>query len=956
MSQRRALELLPEALALDGEARRAFVEKSCGSDGDLKNALAALIIESQTAWTDAPTTDFLTPSSSGSGAHSGNGSPDLNGDSGGPSPPGAAASNGHLDRLGPYRLLARLGEGGMGTVYLAEQEKPIERRVALKVLRSFTQPRQAERFALEGQVLARLSHPHVASLYEVGETDDGHPFVAMEVVEGQSITAGCDARRLDLRARIELFCGACAGVSHAHQKGVLHRDLKPSNVLVTDIDGRPVAKVIDFGIARSLDPEASEATNRITRGHQLVGSPIYMSPEALLGEPDVDTRSDVYALGLILYELLTGALPFDLDREPLVALMHRITQGDLPTATSRYAGFDAAERERIAADRGTDGGALLRRLGGDFDAILSKALALDRDRRYSSPAELAEDLRRALGRLPVSARPHRLPYVAGRFLQRHLGMAVAVSALLLSLVGGALASAREARRASLEAERAVAAVEQTRLEAERARRAQTEAQEVSRFLVELFDLADPEKSPDEPVDARDLFIRGVDKLRTDLHDQPLPRARLLDTIAEIYTKMAWLDDGELLALEALDLRRAYLPKGHEDVLESLNRLGVLYRLQGRFDAAEPLLTRVVQAREAHYPPDTRALAQALNNLGNVYWNDGRLDEAVAAHQRALALREGTPDVELWDLAESLNNLGVMMQALQRYEEAEVYLRRADTIFIEVIGADHPTRAACLNNLGLVNRRLGHWDKAESAMRQAISIWSATYDAGHPRLLNAKRGLAQLFDTRGLYGRSVPIWRELTTQLKDTESPTPEAQIRAHRQLGVALARLGDLDGAATSLRRSLQLAEQHLEPDDPLRLAVRSRLGWFDVIRGESERAEREHRELLRHHLRVDGESHSNTSREQVRLAAALVAQGRDLEAEPHLRRALAAQLERLGDRHRIVADSRARIGELLARRGDLDEATSFLGKALSIYAEALPRDHPDAASVRNVYDTLEAP
>ena len=322
--ERRIVELLSRAVELEGAARRSYLDGACAGDATLRAELSAMLEEDQgqsdsfmkmpavanladpstpvSAWTETEVSDGLAPMQS-------------------PVP----------QRVGPYRIVGKLGQGGMGTVYLGEQEEPVRRRVALKVLDAIHDPRRLQRFAAEGQALARLHHPNVAALYEVGTTDE-HPYVAMEPVDGTAITLWCDERQLPIEERIELFFGVCAGVRHAHEKGILHRDLKPANVLVTEIDDRPTAKVIDFGIARAFGEPLHSGSKPMTLENQIVGSPAYMCPEVAAGEREVDTRTDVYSLGMLLYELLVGVPPFETENVDLVTLLRRVAKEERPSS------------------------------------------------------------------------------------------------------------------------------------------------------------------------------------------------------------------------------------------------------------------------------------------------------------------------------------------------------------------------------------------------------------------------------------------------------------------------------------------------------------------------------------------------------------------------------------------------------------------------------------------------
>ena len=336
-------------------------------------------------------------------------------------------------RIGPYRILRILGQGGMGTVYLGLQEEPVRREVALKVMSTTRDKRAYRRFVVEFQALARLNHPNVASMYEVGVTEDGYPFVAMEPVDGTGIIDWCDQRRLSIRERVELFLGVCAGVRHAHEKGILHRDIKPANILVQEVDGKPTAKVIDFGIARALDGPLWEG-GQVTVDQQLIGSPPYMSPEAMAGG-DLDTRSDVYSLGLVLYELLVGVRPFD--GTSLTEVMTGQSEGGFKTPSSRYhVLWNHRSVDKVARSRGLSREDLVRKIRGDLDAVVTQAVAHNREQRYGSAAEFAADLNRYLNHVPVEAMPAGTLYAASLFVRRNKAAVIGAALVLITLVLG----------------------------------------------------------------------------------------------------------------------------------------------------------------------------------------------------------------------------------------------------------------------------------------------------------------------------------------------------------------------------------------------------------------------------------------------------------------------------------------------------------------------------------------
>jgi len=456
------------------------------------------------------------------------------------------------ERIGPYKILEKIGEGGMGVVYAAEQEAPFRRRVALKIIKPGMDSKQVlARFEAERQALALMDHPSVAKVFEAGETPRGLPYFAMEYVQGEPITTYCDRHRLSIRQRLDLLVQVCEGVQHAHQKGIIHRDLKPSNVLVALQGDNPVPKIIDFGVAKATAQRLTERT-MFTELGVLIGTPEYMSPEqAEMTGLDVDTRTDVYALGVILYELLTGTLPFepkDLRSLGFDEIRRRIREVDPPRPSTRIStlGERGTESARM---RRTEPGKLASRLKGDLDWITSKAIEKDRTRRYGSPNDLAADIGRHLGHEPVLAGPPSALYRSRKFVRRHrFGVAAAATATL-GLVGLAVLMTVQAARITREAEA---------------------KQRVSEFLTELFQVSDPDKGRGNSITARELLDSGAAKIRGKLTDDPRVQADLMMTMGTVYRSLGLYPQAEPLLKQALETRRQLLGREAPDTLRAAN--------------------------------------------------------------------------------------------------------------------------------------------------------------------------------------------------------------------------------------------------------------------------------------------------------------------------------------------------------------------------------------------------
>src|SRR5712691_3500222 len=436
-----------------------------------------------------------------------------------------------VEMIGPYRLLQRVGEGGMGEVWLAEQTRPVRRQVALKIIKAGMDTTQVvARFEAERQALAVMDHPAIARVFDAGATPEGRPYFVMEYVRGEGIASYCNKHKLSIPSRIDLFLQVCDGVQHAHQKGIIHRDLKPSNILVTVQDDRPVPKIIDFGVAKAITQHLTDRTLYTEQG-VLIGTPEYMSPEqAEMTVLDIDTRTDVYALGVVFYELLTGALPFDgkaLREKGLDEIRRTIREIDPPRPSTRVTTLAASSETNERTTR-----ELARDLRGDLDWITMRAMEKDRTRRYGSASELATDLRRHLYNLPVLASPPGATYRVGKFVRRHrLGVAAA-STLVVLLVAFAATMAIQARRIAIERDRAN-------------REAQA-AKAVSDFLVGLFKVSDPGEALGNSLTAREVLDKGARQIEETLNGQPAVRARLEAAIGTVYTNLGLYTAAESL--------------------------------------------------------------------------------------------------------------------------------------------------------------------------------------------------------------------------------------------------------------------------------------------------------------------------------------------------------------------------------------------------------------------------
>jgi eukaryotic-like serine/threonine-protein kinase len=732
------------------------------------------------------------------------------------------------DQIGPYKILGLLGEGGMGVVYLAAQSAPIRRRVALKVLKAGMDSRQVvARFESERQALAVMDHPNISKVLDSGVTEDGRPFFVMELVHGTPITDYADTHRLTTAERIRLFIDVCRAIQHAHQKGVIHRDLKPSNVLVAVQESAPAVKVIDFGIAKAVGLGLTDRT-LVTRAGQILGTPEYMSPEqAEMSGLDVDTRTDIYSLGVMLYELIVGVVPFDLAAKPDYAISYALREQETPRPSTRLTHLgDSASA--VATHRRTTPESLRRELKGDLDWIILKAMAKDRTRRYETPNALAMDLQRHLNHEPVTARPPSTQDRIAKFVRRNrTGVAAATVAIVAVLAGSAAATA---------------GLIQARQQQQRAEREAATARQVSDFMVDLFHVSDPSEARGSTITAREVLDRGRDRLPTELADQPLVQARLLRTIGTVYRNLGLFGDAAQLLEQARTVGESAADPDPQELARTLQQLGVLYRQQGRTAEAEAALSRAVELTRRTGAPETLEFASVIRSLANVYQVLGRYSDAEPLLRESLAIQERLlgeedPDVGMTAgaigamylaqrrvseadpylrralriterefgsdhlfVGQELVNLGAMYYLLERYEEAEEAYSRSLRILEPALGGEHPLVAMVLNNLGEVYWRRGQYDAAEAQMLHTLAVKERALGPDHTSVASSLKILANVYRDQGRHAEAEPLYLR-SIAIYTVTLGEPDAAMRETLEAYATLLRRTDRGEEAAALER-----------------------------------------------------------------------------------------------------------------------------------------------------------
>jgi tetratricopeptide (TPR) repeat protein len=622
----------------------------------------------------------------------------------------------------------------------------------------------------------------------------------MERVKGISLDEYCDANRLSTAQRLALFIPVCQAVQHAHQKGVIHRDLKPSNVLATEQDGAPVPKIIDFGLAKAIGQRLTEKT-LVTLYGVAMGTPAYMSPEqAEMSGLDVDTRTDIYSLGVMLYELLVGALPADPHEAGLQVFIARLINRETltPTPSAKLSGVGKANH--LATLRSTDPSGLRRELKGDLDWIVLKAMDKDRARRYETANGLALDIQRHLDHEPILAHPPSTRYRFGKFVRRNkAGVVAALSVALALVMGVALATTGMVRA--------------TRAERAAEREAET-ARQVSDFLIGLFEVSDPSEALGNSITAREILDRGAEQVTEELSAQPLVQARMLATMGNVYRSIGLYDQAADLLQRSLGIRERELGSDHLNVGESLHSLGVVYGQQGRFAESEPLLLRAIAIKEAALGPDVIEVAGSVGTLGGNYIEQGRYDEAEPLLLRALAIREQVLGTEHEDVALSLSNLGALYWRKGELATAEPYLQRALAIREEVLGPDHPDLAEAFNNMGVLYWSQGEYEQAERQYDRARVIWENTLGPDHPYVAAILNNLGETYWVQRDYEKAEQYFLR-SLSIKERVMPGHPSVAVTLNALANVYRDQGRFAEAETHYRRALAIRESALGANDP---------------------------------------------------------------------------------------------------------------------------------------------
>jgi eukaryotic-like serine/threonine-protein kinase len=861
-------DLLNQALELTPVDRASFLDQACSSDHSLRAELESLLnaeenVRSSFMQSPPLPDELIVPAE-----------PDA--ESGG-------LESGQV--IGQrFRLVRRLGEGGMGQVWLAEQTAPIQRQVALKLIKAgMYDAAVVQRFRAERQSLAIMDHPAIAKVFDAGATEQGQPYFVMEYVPGLPITDYCDQKKLTVAQRLELFIQACEGVQHAHQKAIIHRDLKPANILVVEIDGKPVPRIIDFGLAKAATPAADETM--FTLAGSLVGTPAYMSPEqADPATDDIDTRTDVYSLGVILYVLLTGKLPIEMkqwQKQPLEAL--RKLREEEPDRPSTRVSGDREASSLAAQARATEPAQLVSLLRGDLDWIAMKALEKDRARRYGTPSELAVDIRHFLKHEPVVARPASTMYRAKKYVRRHALGVGAGAVLLLLLAGFGLLQTLDLRRITRERDRA--------------NRERDRATRITYFMTNMFKVSDPSESRGNSVTAREILDKAANDLDKGLAKDPEVQSQMMHVMASTYSNLGLYPRAQELEERALDSRTHLLGAGDQKTLESMGQLGWILDREGHYDEADKLERQALAGERRVLGSDDAVLLDTIDHMAATAGDLGHNEEEEKLAREAIQIATAKLGPESEETLRSMNTLAAAFFNEGRYDEAEREYRPLIEVARRTLGPDHPLTLSANGNLATTLASTGRLKEAEQLDREVLAAQQRVLGPGHQKTTLTMDNLSSIIDMQGRHVEACELSREV------------------------------------------LAIRSRTLGAEHPETLATQVNLSIYLLEAGHSEEAEKMLRETLAALIRVDGPNNSDTLACQTELARTLNKEGHYEEAEKLARASLEADMRTVGPRHPHTIDALRQLGRALGFTHRYEEASR-------LHRDMLAKQDPGDSSV----------
>jgi eukaryotic-like serine/threonine-protein kinase len=848
------------------------------------------------------------------------------------------------DRIGRYKLLQQIGEGGCGVVYMAEQEEPVRRRVALKVIKlGMDTASVIARFEAERQALALMDHPNIAKVLDAGATQTGRPYFVMELVKAIPITRYCDENNLNTATRLSLFVQVCQAIQHAHQKGIIHRDIKPSNILVADHDGVPVPKIIDFGIAKATTDQRLTNKTVFTAFEQFIGTPAYMSPEqAKLSGLDIDTRSDIYSLGVLLYELLTGKTPFESKRllEAGLDEVRRIIREEEPVRPStKLHTLDAAEQTTVAKHRQSNPPKLEHAIRGDLDWIVMKALEKNRARRYETANSLAMDIQRHLQNEPVLARPPRAGYRLQKAWRRNKAAFTAALLMAAVLVAATAISASQAIRAKRAETLAKQRLAESEANAKLAKDRLAESEAISKFLTEVFQSPNPARDG-RTITVAETLSNATRKLETELTNQPLRRAKLQAALGQTYHGLGLYREAIPLRERVRDFCLTNYGPEHTNTLSTMRDLALSYHDAGRRDEALKLREELLALCRKVNGPEHPATLHAMASLTDSYREAGRWVEALKLGEEVLEKDRKVLGPEDFETSVAMGTLAnTYWEAGHRYKALKL---REDVLALDrkISGPEQPDTLQDMNNLAVSYLEVGRRDEAVKLQEEALALYRKVSGPEHPATLNAMNNLAVSYLEVGRRDEALKLREEVLPLYVKALGPEHPTTLAAMNNLAISFDDAGRRDEALKLRQDVLALSIKRLGPEHPDTLGAMNNLAISYATTGRRDEALKLQEQVLALRRKVNGLEHADTLKAMVNLASTYGEAGRREEALKLREEALPLRRKVLGPEHPDTLGTMNDLASSYAEAGRMDEAIKLLEPMIPLSRKVLGSEH----------------